>query len=112
MEFAEALELASAIKADLLVEQAQDIADDASQDYKDVTRRDGRVERVLDAEHVNRSKLRVHIRQWAATRLSRKAWGDAKQIDIDATLSVQNLTDEEIDRRLLAANARLIEIEG
>lgn len=43
----------------LLMEMAQEIADDSSQDYLEIENKDGSTRQVFNAEHVQRSKLRV-----------------------------------------------------
>ena len=48
------------------------IADDASGDY--VTTSDGK--RIVDHENIQRSRLRVDARKWAAARLAPKKYGD------------------------------------
>lgn len=111
-EFAEALDIANQIRGDVVIDEASVIADDSSQDWQEVTRKDGRVEIVLNNEHVQRSKIRVDLRKWTAARLSRRQWGDNKSVDLTATVSISNLTDEELQKRLDAANAVIIEHES
>lgn len=58
--------------ADVWFEEIVDIADDSSRDM--VERPDG--SKALDSEHVQRSKLRVDARKWAASKLAPKKYGD------------------------------------
>lgn len=109
-DFAETLNKCKLLYADSLVEEMLVIADDSSDDYRDVTRRDGSVERVFDHEHASRSKLRVDVRKFVASRLNRDQWGDSKHIDIDAKILNVHLTDDELDKRLEQARAKLIDI--
>ena len=54
------------------------IANDASGDY--VTTSDGK--RIVDHENIQRSRLRVDARQWAAARLAPKKYGDHISHDV------------------------------
>lgn len=58
-DFAARLQRAKKARGPLLQEIAQEIADDGSEDWHDVEGKDGKVRRVFDHEHVQRSKLRV-----------------------------------------------------
>lgn len=106
-DFAAALNVAQEVRAMVLVDEAQDIADDSSDDWITVVHKDGREEVVLNHEHVQRSKLRVDMRKWIAGRLHREAWGEAKQVDINAKVLTINLTDDELDRQLAQATDKL-----
>ena len=53
-----------------------DIADDASNDYMERTSRDGGTEIAYNAEHVQRSKLRIDARKWLLSKLVPKKYGD------------------------------------
>ena len=59
-------------QADKLFRQIIEIADSASGDY--VTTGDGK--RIVDHENIQRSRLRVDARKWAAARLAPKKYGD------------------------------------
>ena len=79
--------------------QALEIADEASEDW--ITAKDGA--RVLDHEHVQRSRLRVDTRKWAAGKLAPKRYGDKLQHTGDGGGPIRvrpdlsKLTDEELD---------------
>ena len=63
--------------ADALVEDILDIADDGSNDWME--RKDAEGEIIgwqLNGEHIQRSKLRVDTRKWAASKLKPKKYGD------------------------------------
>ena len=60
------------MRADALFDEALEIADDTSDDW--ITTEGGK--RVLDHEHVQRSRLRVDTRKWAAGKLAPKRYGD------------------------------------
>jgi len=106
-EFERDVTTAEHIRAERLIDEALDIADDSSGDYVTVTRKDGREERVFEHEHASRAKLRVEMRKWIASKLHRRVWGDSKQVDISAKILTINLTDDELDRQLLQAADKL-----
>ena len=60
---------------DALGEELLDIADDSANDYMDKERPDGSKYEALNAENINRSRLRVHTRQWLMERLRPKVYG-------------------------------------
>jgi len=63
------------MQADALFDEALEIADDVSGDWS--TDKDGK--KVLDHEHIQRSRLRVDTRKWAAGKLAPKRYGDKVQ---------------------------------
>ena len=63
------------MQADALFDEALEIADDVSGDWS--TDKDGK--KVLDHEHIQRSRLRVDTRKWAAGKLAPKRYGDKMQ---------------------------------
>ncbi len=63
------------MQADALFDEALEIADDASGDWTED--KDGK--KSLDHEHVQRSRLRVDTRKWAAGKLAPKRYGDKLQ---------------------------------
>ena len=63
------------MQADALFDEALAIADDGSGDW--ITDKSGK--KVLDHEHVQRSRLRVDTRKWAAGKLAPKRYGDRLQ---------------------------------
>ena len=66
------------LQGDLLAEEAVEIADDRAGDW--ITDAEGR--QALDSEHVQRSRLRVDIRKWAAARMSPRRWGDRAALEV------------------------------
>jgi len=93
-KYARAMEL----RAEIIFDEVLDIADDQESDiYID---KDG----VEQTNHnvINRSRLRVDARKWAASKLNPKKYGDKQEIDhttkgesINTALSV---TQEQIDK--------------
>jgi hypothetical protein len=63
--------------ADAMVEDILDIADDGSNDWMEKLGKDGEcIGYELNGEHVQRSRLRVDTRKWAASKLKPKRYGD------------------------------------
>jgi hypothetical protein len=72
-------------QADKLFREIIEIADDASGDY--VTTSDGK--RIVDHENIQRSRLRVDARKWAAAKLAPKKYGDGVEHDVKGGLNFQ-----------------------
>lgn len=65
------------LQADFLADETLAIADDATNDFMDKeVGDDGETVRVLDHEHVQRSKLRVDTRKWYVSKVAAKKYGD------------------------------------
>ena len=98
-DFSEQYARARDLQADVLFDEALEIADDTSKDW--TTEKDGT--RVLDHEHVQRSRLRVDTRKWAAVKLAPKRYGDKLQHTGDGGGPIRvrpdlsKLTHEELD---------------
>lgn len=90
---------ACARRADRLVEEIIEIADDSSEDWK----YDDKGNKVPDGEAVQRSRLRVDARKWAASKLAPKKYGDKLELAGDPERPVE-LT---IIRRELKSRADL-----
>lgn len=63
-------------QAELIFEDMLDIADDGSNDYMDKKMPNGDVIEVLNAEHIQRSRLRIDARKWVLGKLRPKKYGD------------------------------------
>jgi hypothetical protein len=50
-------------------EEIMDIADEGQNDYMDRLRRDGKIDKKVDNECVQRSKLRIEARKWLLSKL-------------------------------------------
>jgi hypothetical protein len=75
-EFRRQYAAARELQADLLFDEALEIADDASRDTRVVDGSEGAPVAVVDHEHISRSRLRVDTRKWAAGKLAPKKYGD------------------------------------
>ena len=73
-------------QADLMVEQILEIADNVNKDTVIKTTKDGEEYEMANNEWINRSRLRVDTRKWAAARLRPKAYGDK----LDTSPSLEN----------------------
>lgn len=60
-------------------EELLDIADDGTNDYVERERPDGSKYETVDAEHINRSRLRVDTRKWLLSKMLPKIYGDKLQ---------------------------------
>ncbi|MDN5449596.1 MAG: DNA packaging protein [Enterobacterales bacterium] len=83
------------IQAELLAEEVIEIADDSSGDV--IVDDEGNEQ--TNHERVARSRLRVDARKWYASKLSPKRYGD--RIQHDQKITITDLTDEELDKRLM-----------
>lgn len=106
--FRTAYSFAKQMLAETLAEEILEIADDASQDWKD-----GDEGRSYDHEHVQRSKLRVDSRKWLAAKLAPKRYGDASLLRIgDAGQERRDMSPQERAVRMAAIAAAWRKQEG
>ncbi len=75
-DFQRIYSVARGAQADYLAEEMLDICDDASNDWMKRAREDGTVETVFNAEHVQRSRLRIDTRKWLLAKLAPKKYSD------------------------------------
>jgi len=76
-QYARARERQMNLRADEIIE----IADDGSNDWMGVETRSGRMQRVVDHEHIKRSEIRVRTRQWIMTKFAPKTFGERLQLE-------------------------------
>ena len=91
--------------ADKLFREIIEIADNASGDY--VTTSDGK--RIVDHENIQRSRLRVDARKWAAARLAPKKYGDRIEHDHKGGLNFQPAILIQVSGNEREDDAKLIE---
>jgi hypothetical protein len=72
------------MQADALFDEALEIADDASGDWS--MDKDGK--KVLDHENIQRSRLRVDTRKWAAGKMAPKKYGD--KLDLGGSIGIRH----------------------
>jgi len=69
-------------QADALLEQIKDIAHDGRNDWEVLeAERNGQDRIVLNAEHVQRSRLRVDTLKWVMGKLAPKKYGDRVEVE-------------------------------
>ena len=83
-DFRDQYALAREMQADALFDEALEIADDAVGDW--AVDKDGK--KTLDHEHVQRSRLRVDTRKWAAGKLAPKRYGD--KLDLGGSIGIRH----------------------
>jgi hypothetical protein len=85
-------------------EEITEIADDGSNDWIKREKGEGRIEIALDAEHVNRSRLRIDTRKWLLSKLSAKKYGDRISAELSGPgggpIQTEELGDTERARRI------------
>jgi len=92
---------AMAARAETLADDILAISDDSAKDtYTDA---DGNVR--TDHEVVARSRLRVDARKWLAGKMAPKKYGE--RLNLDAEVTVAELTPEERASRIAALTAKL-----
>ena len=108
-DFRERYTYAREMQADALFDEALEIADDASGDWtKDKDGKEG-----VDHENIQRSRLRVDTRKWAAGKMAPKRYGDKLQHTgegggpIRVRPDLSKLSDEELNviERILGRTA-------
>ncbi len=82
-DFREQYVYAREMQADALFDEALEIADDALGDW--TVDKDGK--KVFDHEHVQRSRLRVDTRKWAAGKMAPKKYGD--KLDLGGSIGLR-----------------------
>lgn len=78
--FRELYRIAKEECADAWVEEIMDIADDGTNDWMEVHDKDGKSSWKLNGEHVQRSRLRVDTRKWAASKMKPKKYGEKLEL--------------------------------
>jgi len=73
------------VRADVLVDELIDIADDGSNDTTTIIGKSGVEIEVEDKEWTSRSKLRLDTRKWIAARMNPKKYGDKVEHDVQVT---------------------------
>lgn len=96
--FSEQYTRAREAQAEAMAEDILDIADDGTNDYVKKTRPDGSTYEAFDAEHVQRSKLRVDSRKWLMAKMAPKKYGE--RLDMNLSGTVQTMPQEVVDARI------------
>jgi hypothetical protein len=82
---------------DVLAEEMLEIADDATNDFMSRTSQSGQ-NKVLEAEHVNRSRLRIDARKWLLSKMRPDKYGDFQAVQVTGAAGgpVQTQTEHVI----------------
>lgn len=76
------------------------IADDVSQDFKEVTR-NGKVVRVINGDAIARAKLRVETRLKHLKAYKNSVWGEQSTLNVKSdTVDLDNMSSDEIAAKL------------
>jgi hypothetical protein len=78
---------------DAIAEECIDIADETSGDYVE---QDGRM--VYNAEHVQRSKLKIETRLKLLAKWNPKKYGERIHTEHSGSVNLANMDDDELDR--------------
>ena len=92
---------ARSAQADTLFEQILEIADEGRNDWMEKHGQDDAGWQ-LNGEHVQRSRLRVDARKWAASKLAPKKYGEKLEIGGDPLNPLQHV--HTIERRVVRPN--------
>jgi hypothetical protein len=74
-EFSDKYARAKQDQIESIVDEIIDIADDNSKDMMMISN-NGEERRVVNTEHINRSRLRIDTRKWLASKLAPKIYGE------------------------------------
>jgi hypothetical protein len=78
-------------QADHFLDEIRDIANDGRNDWEVIeSERTGQERIVLNAESVQRSRLRVDTLKWCMSKLAPKKYGD--KMEVDQTVKIQPIT--------------------
>jgi len=80
--FASRIAHARDVGYDAIAEDILDIADDGTNDWVERKMKDGSVKETLDAEHVQRSKLRIETRLKLLAKWNPKKYGEKQTVDV------------------------------
>lgn len=89
-------ERARELQLDAWADEQIDIADDGSNDWIEREHRDGRIEVVPDREHIQRSTLRISVRQWIMERTAPKRFGPRNTTDMNLNTDPNNISDTQL----------------
>lgn len=75
-DFLKQYETAINIKAELMFDELNEIADDGTNDFMERTNGDGETYEVVNTENIQRSRLRVDTRKWYLSKIMPKKFGE------------------------------------
>lgn len=87
------------VQAELMADELLEIADDGQNDWMEKFNKDGdAIGWAENGEALRRSQLRVATRQWIASKLLPKKYGDKQQVEHSGTLSIADALREARER--------------
>ena len=75
-------------RSDAIFDEMLDIADDGTNDWQTKQSADGESYESLNAEHVQRSRLRIDARKWVLSKMNPKKYGDKIGLEHSGGLTV------------------------
>lgn len=103
-EFSGAIAHARELGFDVIAGDCLRIADDGTNDYMEKLTADGVIAPSLNAEHIQRSKLRVETRLKLLAKWDPKRYGERQQVDVNDVTPPRPI--EEVRARLAALQAK------
>lgn len=101
-EFADQYARAREAQAEALVDEAREIADDATNDWMEKLGKDNQpIGWQVNGEAVQRSRLRIEHRRWAAEKLKPKVYGVRSAVEISGSLALIDTPDDEIADKIM-----------
>jgi len=97
--FQERYARAMEVRAERFAEELLEIADDGTNDWMSRQGDDGETIRVLDHEHVQRSKLRIDSRKWLMAKMAPKKYGDKVNLEHSGAVTFEQAVTEAAARR-------------
>ena len=104
-DFAKRYARAKEDQADMLIEEMLEIADDTHNDTMLIPDGGGGMKEVENKEWVNRSRLKVDVRKFIASKLKPKKYGDkiditsdGEKVSVAPILVLDNQTKENLDK--------------
>ncbi len=99
--FCEAIARARAAGMESWAEEMREIADDGSNDFMDRINKDGSKDRVLDNEHVQRSKLRLDTMKWLMSKFAPRRFGDKIEVELSGAVKVEAMSDADVEAKAM-----------
>jgi hypothetical protein len=111
-DFRNALARAREAQAHRWAEELLAIADDGQNDFMERKRADGSIEVAFNAEHVQRSRLRVDTRKWLLTKALPRLYGDRVEGDLGTASNPIVLLLQQVQARALPVVPTAPTVEG
>jgi hypothetical protein len=84
-EFGQRYARARSIGCEVIADEIMEISDDGSNDWIERETESGRIEKVLNHEHLQRSRLRVDSRKWLLSKMKPEKYSDSSKVTLDGT---------------------------